>query len=57
MPALDAVKEPVAEVAAPVVEAPKPKTRRPRKAKLETPPVVMSEEGATSESADSSESE
>jgi hypothetical protein len=49
--------EPVAEVGALVIEEAKPKTRRPRKPKQETMPVVESEEGATDATTSESDSE
>jgi hypothetical protein len=55
---IEEVMEPELEIAAPVIEETKPKTRRPRKAKVEAPPVVdESEEGETEEHTSESESE
>jgi hypothetical protein len=57
MPAIADVKEPVAEVPATVVAEAKPKTRRPRKVKVDSPPTVVGAEGETSASSGTSESE
>ncbi|WP_419757318.1 hypothetical protein [Acidisoma sp.] len=57
MPVIDDVQEPMVETSASFHEESKPKTRRPRKPKQESMPVIDSDDGEADEHEDGSDNE